>query len=163
MTEIHDIIESDDKPDIDFELQGILNRYASGDPVCEIASGIPGGRSMTYVYKRLNELPEKYEHAKERRETVRGIKLRRNEALSDNIVRIKLESITEEEAAKLPICELKRIAEIGRIYGEKANLAEGKATSIVSERVEPTAAEWEEFWEKKQMAGDGIDKESVAT
>jgi len=154
---------SGEQPEMDFELSTIFNGYARGDSVAEIADALPGEKSEQYVYTRLRELPAEYEKAKLKREQVRGIKLRRAEALADNIILTKLENISIEDAKALNTKQLKQIADIARSIGERANLAEGKATSIVEDRVEPTAAEWEAFWTQKQLAGDGIDRESVNT
>jgi hypothetical protein len=160
MAEDIDITGSDGKPEMDFELACILNRYATGEAVADIATSVQ--KSEQYIYARLRELPDDYEKAKTKREQVRGVRLRRIEALADRIVMTRLESIGDDEAKKLPTKDLKRYADIARTYGDKANLAEGKATSIVEDRKEVTADEWKQFWANQQSAGDGLDKESLS-
>ena len=115
---------SEPENSMDYELEWIYARYGNGDNVADIARHLE--KSESYVYSRMQRVPEKYEDVKKIREEKHDTRIRRVRGLADKIVLDYLEDIeTDKEKAGDAIDKVSRIA---KEYAHRVQLAEGKST-----------------------------------
>ena len=120
----------------DFNTQWIFAQYEAGKAVSEIAAGMKVCESA--VYARMRMRPKTYEEVKKVREEMYCRRLRRVRGLADAIAldylerqyakRANAETDAEKEALDATIGE---VLKIGKQYGDRVQLAEGKATANV--------------------------------
>ena len=131
-TNRHEITE----PLGDFETQWIFAKYESGKPVSEIAAEMK--ISMSRVYAKMRVRPKTYEEIKCAREELYCRRLRRVRGMADEVTMGYLERLadkiaeakTEEEFDAL-YGQIEKVLKIGKQYGDRVQLAEGKATANV--------------------------------
>ena len=108
----------------DYELEWVFARYENGDNVADIARKLD--KSESYVYSRMQRVPEKYEDVKRIREEMHSTRIKRVRGLADKIVLGYLEDIeSDKEKATDAIDRVNRIA---KDYAHRVQLAEGKNT-----------------------------------
>ncbi|RKY08943.1 MAG: hypothetical protein DRP56_03375 [Planctomycetota bacterium] len=120
----------------DFETQWIFAEYESGRPVSEIAAGMK--ISVSRVYAKMRVRPKTYEEIKCAREELYCRRLRRVRGMADEVTMGYLERLAEkiaeaktEEEFDALYGQIEKVLKIGKQYGDRVQLAEGKATANV--------------------------------
>ena len=120
----------------DFTTLWIFAQYELGRAVSDIAAEI--GCSMDRVYAKMRVCPKTYEEIKRAREEMYCRRLRRVRGLADEVVMGYLDRLagkiaraeTDEEFDAL-YEQIEKVLKIAKQYGERVQLAEGKATANV--------------------------------
>lgn len=112
----------DSENTIDVQLQGMLDMYADGAPVDEIAARFH--LSAGSIRAKLHTFPEDFNEAALLREKTRAARCRRPESLA-------ISEMTKRVEEKPEHLSVKELCSIAKVCGDKAQLAEGKATSRV--------------------------------
>ncbi len=120
----------------DFETQWIFAKYESGKPVSEIAAEMK--ISMSRVYAKMRVRPKTYEEIKCAREELYCRRLRRVRGMADEVTMGYLERLAEkiaeaktEEEFDALYGQIEKVLKIGKQYGDRVQLAEGKATANI--------------------------------
>jgi hypothetical protein len=120
----------------DFTTLWIFAQYELGRPVSDIAAEI--GCSMDRVYAKMRVRPKTYEEIKRTREELYCRRLRRVRGMADEVTMGYLERLadkitkaqTDEEFDGL-YGQIEKVLKIAKQYGDRVQLAEGKATANV--------------------------------
>ena len=122
----------------EFDRQWVFAQYELGRPVTEIAAEMK--KSEAFVYGHLRSKPDKYEDIKRIREEQYNMTLRRVRGLADTIMLSYLESMRDkldnpdlsDEERDAVFEQIDQVAKIAKLYADRINLAEGKATENIA-------------------------------